>query len=82
MIEDLGFLASKHVSTPMDPRNNLQSDTGAIFDDPARYRRLVRRLLYLNITRLDISFPVQKLSQFMSSPRVPHYEAACHLVKY
>ncbi|KAL7585123.1 hypothetical protein Lser_V15G44364 [Lactuca serriola] len=82
LIEDLGFLAAKPVSTPMDLRNNLQSDKGDLFDDPARYRRLVGRLLYLNITRPDISFSVQKLSQFMSSPRIPHYQAACHLVKY
>lgn len=82
LIDDLGFLAAKPVSTPMDPRNNLQSDKGDMLDNPARYRRLVGRLLYLNITRPDISFSVQKLSQFMSAPRVPHYQAACHLVKY
>ncbi|XP_023762415.1 uncharacterized mitochondrial protein AtMg00810-like [Lactuca sativa] len=39
LIEDLGFLAAKPVSTPMDPRNNLQSDNGDLFDDHARYRR-------------------------------------------
>ena len=58
LIEDMGFLGAKPVTTPMDPRNNLRSDKGDIFDDPAKYRRLVGRLLYLNITRPDISFSV------------------------
>lgn len=40
------------------------------------------RLLYLNITRPNISFAVQRLSQFTSKPSTSHYESACHLLKY
>lgn len=82
LIEDLGLLGAKPATTPMDPRVNLHSDMGNLYDDPSRYRRLIGRLLYLNITRPDISFSIQKLSQYVSSPRTPHFEAACHLVRY
>ena len=53
-----------------------------ILKDPTGYQRLVGRLLYLTSTRLDISFVVQCLSQFMHSPKTSHMEAAIRLVRY
>ncbi|KAL8143315.1 hypothetical protein V2J09_016347 [Rumex salicifolius] len=45
-------------------------------------RSLVGKLLYLNMTKLDISNIVQCLSQFMSYLRVPHHQATTHEVRY
>lgn len=66
----------------MEPRSILSEKDRDFNQDPSQYRRLIGRLIYLNITRLDISFAVQQLSQFMSNPRVPHYNVACHLLRY
>ncbi|XP_070040868.1 uncharacterized mitochondrial protein AtMg00240-like [Nicotiana tomentosiformis] len=51
-------------------------------EDIRVYQRLIGRLLYLAITRPDISFAVLTLSQFMNAPKQSHYEAALRVVKY
>lgn len=58
------------------------------FDDdfplfgPYEYQRLEGRFLHLIITRSDIAFVVQNLSQFMHSPKVSHTEAVIRVIKY
>ncbi|KAK9749334.1 hypothetical protein RND81_02G118600 [Saponaria officinalis] len=69
-------------SFPLPRGLKLSTDDGLPLDDPEVYRRLIGRLLYLNMTRPDISYAVQHLSQFMSSPRQPHLQAALHVVRY
>ncbi|XP_071688998.1 secreted RxLR effector protein 161-like [Rutidosis leptorrhynchoides] len=46
------------------------------------YRRLVGRLLYLSMTHPDISYAVQRLSQFISNSKDKHMQAAVHLLRY
>lgn len=60
----------------------LSTETGTVLPEPDTYRRLVGKLLYLGITRPDLSYSVQHLSQFLSNPREPHLHAALHVVKY
>lgn len=76
-------LADKTQNTPIKPRSSLNADMGEdCHDQPSIYRRLTGRILYLSITRPDISFVVQKLSQFMSNSKVVHFNYACHLLRY
>uniref|UniRef100_A0A2N9EMF3 Reverse transcriptase Ty1/copia-type domain-containing protein n=1 Tax=Fagus sylvatica TaxID=28930 RepID=A0A2N9EMF3_FAGSY len=76
------MLGSKPVTTPMEQNLKISQSTGEILDDPSPYRRLVGRLLYLTVTRPDISYSVQKLSQFMSKPTSMHLTAAYRVLRY
>lgn len=51
-------------------------------EDLASYRRLIGKHNYLSYTRLDITFAVQFLNQFMSKPCKPHMNAALDTLGY
>jgi hypothetical protein len=82
ILEDSGVLGAKPVLFPMDPNIKLSRSDGELLYDLSSYRRLVGRLVYLTITRPDLSFSVQMLSQFMDSPREPHMDAASRVLRY
>lgn len=82
LIEDTGFLATKPCPLPMDPNIKLSASDGKLLDDPSVYRRLIGRLLYLTISRPDITFTVHKLSQFMAAPHTTHLAAVHSLIRY
>lgn len=42
----------------------------------------IGRLLYLSITRPNIAFPVQHLSQFIQAPRISHWQAVVQILRY
>ncbi|XP_042023095.1 uncharacterized mitochondrial protein AtMg00810-like [Salvia splendens] len=82
LIRDAGLLGCKPSHVPMDPLKQLKQDSGNLMEDPSKYRRLIGRLLYLCITRADITFAVHKLSQFVSKPCEKHWEAGEKVLRY
>ena len=74
ILEETGMLDCKLVDTPMDPNVKLIPGQGEPLRDPGRYRLLVGKLDYLTITRLDISFPISVVSQFLQSPCDSHWD--------
>ena len=57
----------------MDPNVKLCIEQREFMTNPVSYQRLVGKLNYLTITRPDISFVVNVVSQFMSAPRSTHW---------
>ncbi|KAK0605442.1 hypothetical protein LWI29_026876 [Acer saccharum] len=81
IIEDVGLLGAAPIDTPMEQGLKL-SDKSDSLKDPSRHRRLVGRLIYLTVSRLDITYAVHVLSRFMHQPRKLHMEAALRVVRY
>lgn len=49
----------------MDPTLKFSKDDGLLFENPERYRRLVGKLIYLTVTRPDLTLALGVVSQFM-----------------
>ncbi|XP_022877061.1 uncharacterized protein LOC111395312 [Olea europaea var. sylvestris] len=82
ILSNSGQLGARPASFPMEQNLKLTASDGNLLSDPSPYRQLVGRLIYLTITRPDIAFAVNILSQFMHTPRAPHLTAAHQVLRY
>ena len=76
------MLDCKTISTPMDPNMRLQEDKGNDREDMTMCRQLVGSLIYLTLTRPDISYVVGVVSRYMSNPKKPHLDVVRRILRY
>ena len=81
IIKDAGLLGTTPIDTPME-RGLKLSDKGDLLKDLGHYRRLVGRLIYLTVSRPNITYFVHVLRRFMHQPCKLHMEAALRVVRY
>lgn len=74
--------SAKPSPTPMTPSSNLSNNDSALFDNPHLYRSVIGALQYATITRPDLSFAVNKVSQFMHAPTENHWSAVKRILRY
>ena len=76
------MLGSKPVATPMDLVAQFDQNLGDTLENLDRYRRLIRKIIYLTVTKSDITFVVGVLSQYMQTPHQLHWGVACRVLRY
>ncbi|KAL5539581.1 hypothetical protein UlMin_044002 [Ulmus minor] len=82
ILKEAGLLGAKPSKFPMEQNLKLTPTDGDLLKDPTHYRRLIGKLIYLTITRPEIAFSVNSLSQFMQEPRRAHLDATYRLLRY
>ena len=55
---------------------------GSPFSDPTLYRSLIGALQYLTITRPNIAYAVNSVSQFLHAPTADHFLAVKRILRY
>lgn len=68
ILANSSLLAAKPSTFLMEQNLKLSKSDGDLILDPKSYMRLIGRLLYLAITRPDIAYLVNTLSQFLTQP--------------
>ncbi|PKI44367.1 hypothetical protein CRG98_035241, partial [Punica granatum] len=82
LLERTDMAGAKEVNTPMSCSASLLLHDGSPPADATEFRRVVGSLQYLSLTRPDIAFSVNKLSQYMHAPTQNHWTAVKRLLRY
>ncbi|OIT33410.1 retrovirus-related pol polyprotein from transposon tnt 1-94, partial [Nicotiana attenuata] len=81
VLHDTQMQDYKGLQSPMSTSTKLLLDDGAPKTDGKEYRSVLGKLQYLSFTRPDITYSVNKLTQF-NSPFVVHWKAVKRILRY
>ena len=73
---------AKPSPSPLSKTAMLQLNNGTTATDATEYRRIIGGLQYLNLTRPDLSYSINKLSQFMHKPTSLHLQHLKRVLRY
>ncbi|MFS7989377.1 putative RNA-directed DNA polymerase [Helianthus anomalus] len=85
LLNEFGYLGCKPVNTPIEQSYLVKSKIDKdqkLLDNITSFQKLIGKLIYLSLTRPDISYTVQFLSQFMHKPSEIHLSLALRLLRY
>ncbi|KAJ0431247.1 putative RNA-directed DNA polymerase [Helianthus annuus] len=85
LLSEFGYLACKPINTPIEQSYVITakvSKNQSVLKNVTGFQKLIGKLIYLSLTRPDISYAVQFLSQFMHSPTEVHLQIALRLLRY
>lgn len=81
ILQDFAQLVASLSMIPISHNHNIFPGDD-LLQGPSSYRKLISKLLYLPITRSNISYAVSHHSQFFASPTQSHFQSGIKLLKY
>ncbi|KAG8475656.1 hypothetical protein CXB51_032633 [Gossypium anomalum] len=81
LLKETGFLGCKPTDTPMEANLRFNKEDGSL-EDREKFQRLVGKLIYLSLTRPNIAFPINVISQHMTNPTEKHMAAANRILNW
>lgn len=82
LLSTTGFLGSKPSSIPLDTSVKLNKEDGVPLTDSTSYKKLVEKLMYLQITRHGIAYAVNTVCQFSHAPTSVHLSVVHKVLRY
>jgi len=82
LLTKTNMLLAKPISIPMSTSIKLSRFEDSTIANPTLYKSTIGSLQYLSISRPDIAFPVNKVSQFMQDPRDSHWTTLKRILRY
>jgi Reverse transcriptase (RNA-dependent DNA polymerase) len=82
ILDRANMQGAKSCSTPMSAGQALSKFDGSLLQDIHLYRSIVGALQYVTITRSNISFAVNRVSQFMHAPSSTHWQVVKRILRY
>jgi len=61
------MMGCNFISIPLEQNVKLSADEGDLVEDTTMYRRILGSLIYMTIARLDLSYAIGVVSQFMQT---------------
>ncbi|CAN6683311.1 unnamed protein product [Malus baccata var. baccata] len=81
LLQESNLMDCKPARTPLDSKLQLTTHS-EVLSNVTEYQRLVGKLIYLTITRPDISYVVSSVSQFMHAPTSVHMQIVKRILHY
>jgi hypothetical protein len=78
VLKSASMMNCKLVNTPMTSLEKISVQP----QDAMKYRSLVGALQYITLTRPDISFPINKVCQFLHEPTTTHMIVVNRILRY
>jgi hypothetical protein len=79
---EYGMTSCKPILIPLEQNMKLSANEGDLMEDTIMYKCIVGSLIYMTITRLDLSYVVGVMNQFMQTPQKPHLDIVKHILRY
>ncbi|XP_022930089.1 uncharacterized protein LOC111436575 [Cucurbita moschata] len=82
MLQKFNMLECKQASTLIETNAKICAHEGKKLNDKTTYRQSVGSLIYLTLTRPNISYAVGVMSRYMQNLKKPHLDAARRILRY